>query len=177
MSVFSCVCIYTVDQSRRIVMAGFFDEFRKKIISSVWKDQSDERNSVQVDDKIALGVLLWIVAEADGKFLPTETQKIKQILTESAHIESRDLDTVLAAVEQAAQDRIDLYRFTHEINPGLPYAVKKQIIENLFRVACADHELAAQELETIRKIAGLFNIAHNDFIDAKLMVKQETGID
>jgi uncharacterized tellurite resistance protein B-like protein len=61
-------------------MAGFLDKFRKNVISSVRKDKKDEPMVKDIDDKIALGVLLWVVAEADDKFLPKEDEKIKEVL-------------------------------------------------------------------------------------------------
>jgi hypothetical protein len=32
-------------------------------------------------------------------------------------------------------------------------------------------------METIRKISGLFHIAHKDFINAKIKIKKEFGLD
>ena len=61
-------------------MAGFLDKFRNNVVSSVWKDKRDEPKVIDIDDKIALGVLLWIVAEADEKFLAKEDEKIKGYL-------------------------------------------------------------------------------------------------
>ena len=67
-------------------MSGIFDQFRQKVVSSVWKEKVDERKVQEIDDKIALGVLLWAVAEADEKFLPEEEAKIKEVLTQHAKI-------------------------------------------------------------------------------------------
>lgn len=158
-------------------MAGIFDQFRKKVVSSVWKDKADEQKVQAIDDKIALGVLLWVVAEADERFLPEEEEKIKEVLTQHAKISHDDMPTILASIKQAAKERIDLFRFTHEVSENLPRDIKISIIENLFRVACVDKDLDNFELETIRKIANLFRIEHRAFIDAKIKVKREFGLD
>ena len=158
-------------------MPGFLDQFRKKVFTSVWKDVPESLEERDVDDKIALGVLLWIVAEADKKFLPEEKDEIKEILKKYSDISEDDLRYVLESVALAAQERIDLYKFTHEVSENLPYDVKKTIVEQLFRVACADGELANEEHEIIRKISGLFWLDHKDFIDAKIKVKKEFGLD
>jgi len=158
-------------------MAGFLDRFRKNVISSVWKDKADEPKVKDIDDKIALGVLLWVVAEADEKFLPEEEEKIKEVLISHSKISNEDIPTVLASIKEAAKERIDLYRFTHEISENLPNDIKISIIENLFRVACVDKDLNDNELETIRKISSLFKIEHTDFIDAKIRIKKEFGLD
>ncbi len=158
-------------------MAGFLDRFRKNVISSVWKDKADEPKVKDIDDKIALGVLLWVVAEADEKFLPEEEEKIKEVLISHSKISNEDIPTVLASIKEAAKERIDLYRFTHEISENLPNDIKMLIIENLFRVACVDKDLDDNEFETIRKISSLFKIEHTDFIDAKIRIKKEFGLD
>ncbi len=157
-------------------MAGFLDRFRKKVISSVWKEKADEMHVKNIDDKIALGVLLWVVAEADEKFLKEEEEQIQKVLRSFSNIPQEDIPTVLASVSQAAQERIDLYRFTHEVSENLSYNVKISILENLFRVACVDKDLDNKELEIIRKISGLFNVSHKDFIDAKIRIKKEFGL-
>ena len=88
-----------------------------------------------------------------------------------------DIPLVMSSVEQAAKESIDLYTFTHEVSAGLPYQKKKEIIESLFRVACVDKDLAHEEHETVRKISGLFGLDHKDFIDAKIKIKKEFGIE
>ncbi len=159
-------------------MAGFLDKFRNNVVSSVWKDKRDEPKVKDINDKIALGVLLWIVAEADEKFLAKEDEKIKEILTTShSKISEEEVETVLASIKEAAKERIDLHRFTREVSNDLPYEVRISIIETLFRVACCDEELDHKEMETIRKISGLFHIAHKDFINAKISIKKEFGLD
>jgi len=157
-------------------MAGFLDKFRKNVISSVWKGE-EEPKVKDIDDKIALGVLLWVVAEADEKFLSHEDEKIKEILILHSKIPEEEIPTVLASIKEAARERIDLYRFTREINTDLPYNARISIIETLFRVACCDKELDHKEIEVIRKISGLFRVTHRDFINAKITIKKEFGLE
>ncbi len=157
-------------------MAGFLNQFRERVIASVWKDKPDESKIKEIDDKIALGVLLWVVAEADEKFMRAEAESIKKILLTYSKIPEEDIPYVISSIERAADERIDLYRFTHEISENLKYEVKISIIKILFRVACADKELDEKELQIIRKISGLFGLAHRDFIDAKIEVKKEFGL-
>jgi uncharacterized tellurite resistance protein B-like protein len=160
-------------------MAGFLDTFRKKIKGSVYREREDAENASEValDDKIALGVLLWVVAEADDRFLPEEKAQMKKVLQESSQISAEDLPCVLGSIEIAAQERIDLHTFTHEVSKDLSRDVKIQILDNLFRVACADQDLDQKEHEMIRKIAGLFRLDHKEFIDSKIRVKKEYGMD
>ena len=157
-------------------MAGFLDTFRDKVLTSVWKDDADTKPPAQIDDKIALGVLLWVVAQADERFLPEEKEQIKEVLKSYAHVAETDMPYILSSIEQAERERIDLHTFTREVSQDLSYGVKTEIIEHLFRLACIDGDLAHEEHEEIRKIAGLFNVSHKDFIDAKIKVKKEFGM-
>lgn len=163
-------------------MGKFFEAFREKIMSLVASGgtsdvQAEAGKNESIDNLIALGVLLWVVADADEAFLPEERDKIKEILQSYGKISEEDMPIVLRAIEEAAISRIDLYAFTSEVGENLSFAVKLGIIENLFRVACSDGEMADEEHEAIRKISGLLQIDHKGFINAKLKVKKEFGLD
>ena len=163
-------------------MASLFESFRQKIISAVRPDiQGDSADASAskdtIDNLIALGVLLWVVAEADEKFLPEEKAKVEEVLTAYGKISKEDMPIVLRAVNEASIERIDLYAFTREVGKGLSFDVKIGILENLFRVACVDQELDNEEHEVIRKISDLLRVDHKDFIDAKIRIKKEFGLD
>ncbi len=159
-----------------VAMGGFLDQFREKIIAKINNDK-EEAKRPSLNDKIALGVLLWVVAEADDQFLPEEKEKIKEVLTKISHINENDLSYILESIEIAAKERIDLHTFTHEVSKDLSREVKLSIIDNLFRVACVDNDLDEKEHEMIRKIAGLFRLDHKEFIDSKIKIKKEFGMD
>ncbi len=157
-------------------MSGFLDQFRNKVVASVWKDPSSAPVAREIDDKLALGVLLWIVACADEKFLPQEKEKIKEILISDAKILKDDIPCIITSIEQAQAQRIDTHSFTRLISKDVSYPAKVNIIETLFSIACVDGELAIKEMEAIRKIANLFKLSHKDFIMAKIKIKKEFGL-
>lgn len=156
-------------------MPGFLEELRKRVILSVREETQVEKKTI--DDRIALGVLLWVVAEADEKFFPQEAEKIKEILRSHCEIPEEDIPYIMSSIEEAAKQRVDLYRFAHELTKGLDYEAKLSILENLFRVACSDKDLDYKEHEVIRKVSKLFELSHRDFIQAKIKVKREFGLD
>ncbi|MCK5633232.1 TerB family tellurite resistance protein [bacterium] len=158
-------------------MFGFLEKLRKKInLEFDSQNISGERQKV-VDNLIALGVLLWIVAQADEKFMPDEKEKIKEVLRSYEEISADDMPIVLRAIEEASINRIDLYAFTSEVKNGISRGSKIKIIESLFRVACIDNDLDNKECEMIRQISGLFMLDHDEFIAAKIKVKKEFGMD
>jgi len=163
-------------------MASFFDSFRQKVILAVSpqeQEESDPKSQTKdtVDNLISLGVLLWEVAQADDKFLPEEEAKIREVLNTYGHVTKEDMPIVLRAIEEASIARIDLHTFTKEVGQNLAFDIKIGIIENLFRIACIDQDLDNEEHEMIRKISGLLRIEHKDFIDIKIRIKKEFGLD
>jgi len=163
-------------------MPAFFDHFRQRIISATYpQDQGNSKENPQshgaIDNLVALGVLLWEVAQADEKFLPEEMTKIEEVLNIYGRISKEDMPIVLRAVEEASINRIDLYSFTSEVGGDLSFQAKIDILENLFRIACADKDLGHEEHEMIRKISGLLKVEHKDFIDAKIKVKKDFRLD
>jgi len=163
-------------------MASFFDNFRQKVVSTASpKDQENpeplSKPKKTVDNLISLGVLLWVVAQADEKFLPEEEAKIGEVLSTYGHVTEEDMPIVLRAIKEASIDRIDLHTFTKEVGQDLAFDVKVGILENLFRIACIDQDLDNAEHEMIRKISGLLRVDHKDFIDIKIRIKKEFGLD
>jgi len=160
-------------------MSSFLNNFRQKIISAVYPQNPEDvpQSDGTIDNLISLGVLLWEVAQADEKFLPSEEARMKEILKIYGKIEDADMPIVLRAIKEASIDRIDLYTFTKEVGQGLSFDTKIDILEDLFRIACADEDLDHEEHEMIRKISGLLKIDHKDFIDTKIRVKKEFGLD
>jgi len=164
-------------QDKMLIMAGMLDKFREEVVANVWKsDPYDHSQGSDLNDKIALGVLMWVVAESDNQFLPQEKKQIEEVLVKYGKISEEEIPYILASIEKAAVERIDLHTFTKEVKEDLPYKAKLEIVDDLFRVACADDDLDHQEQETIRKIAGLLGIDHKEFIDAKIKIKNEFGI-
>ena len=155
------------------------DQFKNRVISTIHRERSKELRAKDVDRKIALGVLLWAlgaVAEADGKFLAEEEKEIKKVLLSYLAISEEDFPIILTAIRQAAMEKIDFYKFAQEIGKLLSSDSRLSLIKDLFRVACADKELADTELAVIKKVAALFKIPNNDFLNAMADAKREFGI-
>lgn len=168
-----------LNKTRKRYITGLMNHFRKNVISEVCKHGTYKRKTKNIDNKIALGVILrsvGVVAEADKKFLPEEIKKIKQILLSRTKISKQDFPIVLSAIRQFAIGRNNLYRFVREISKKLRYNVKKSIIEDLFHVGYADRDLDNNEFKVIRKVSGLLNVADKDFTDIWQRIELESGL-
>lgn len=157
-------------------MTGLLEKLRALVVPPMTAAPKDTRARAAVDGKIALGVLLWSVAEADGHFRDEERAQIREVLARHQGVAEADLELVMASVEQAARDRIDLYAFAREVADGLDAPSRLEIVTQLYRVACADGHLDHAEVETIRQISRLLRVPHHDFIAAKMAAKAEFGV-
>ena len=91
-------------------MVNFFNNFRQKVVSAASPPDQENSESLSkpkksVDNLISLGVLLWVVAQADEKFLPEEKTKIGEVLNTYGHVSEDDLPIVLRAIEEANSAR------------------------------------------------------------------------
>lgn len=124
--------------------------------------------------RVALGALLTLVADADGLTSDPERAAKRQILAQRGFADPEEQRQILAASSQALAARLDWHGFTWEVNRTFTYPERVRLVQDLFRVAWADQELANDEVETIRKIAALMWVEHKDFIQAKLDAKVQT---
>lgn len=155
------------------------ESFREKVLSLANVSRAGDADTVDVDDKIALGVLLWVmgaVAEADGGFLPEEAETITDILIRRLKTPGDDASIVLTAVRQAAIGNFDVYELADEAGKRLPYDTRMLIIEDLFRIACADKLLDDREFEVIKKASDLFQLKDGDLSDIEKKAKDEFDI-
>jgi uncharacterized tellurite resistance protein B-like protein len=78
------------------------------------------------------------------------------------------LELVLAKDE----DMVSMHPFLRMINDHFTPEQKCRIVEDMWRVAFADHSLDKYEEAQIRKIADLLYVPHKDFIRAKLRMQE-----
>ena len=155
-------------------MSTLFKLFKEKVTNDLEQKVSvPGLNQETIDETIAFGALLWLVADADDKFLPQEVKEIEKIIEKFSGISKEQRPYIITAIKNAAEASIDIYSFTKELSANFDFKQKTVIVENLFRVACIDNFLDERELETIRKISSLFRLTHADFINAKIKVKHE----
>lgn len=141
---------------------GILDTFAS-LLSGKDEQQSDPALTIH----IVLGALLSLVSKADGHVSEQEKKIKRAILSRRGYEQPEEQEQILLAAQTAIKERLDWQGFTREVNKLFDYEQRVRLIDDLFAVAWADHELTNQELETVRKIAELLWIEHKDFINAK----------
>lgn len=127
----------------------------------------------RLEELVILGALLTRVARSDENLSKEEEAAIARILR-SQGASASETSLVIAAAHEALESRHDIQGLTREVNKH-PYAVRIHVVELLFAVGFAEEGLSMVELESVREIAKLFWVSHQDFIAAKLRVRESLG--
>jgi uncharacterized tellurite resistance protein B-like protein len=131
-------------------------------------DKSIQEDIQKFDDMtLATCVLLIEVSKSDDKFDEAENNKIISILKNKFNLDDSQVNILLEIADNKNQEMISLYDWTSKINEVYKYNEKKALIRELWDVAFADGRIDKYEDHTIRKIADLIYVKHEDFMKAK----------
>lgn len=130
-------------------------------------DTSDNQHTIE----LATAVLLYEVMRADNNFDQLEHESYRKQLEKHFTLTATELETLCKLSQSHADEATDYQQFTRVINELYGLKEKRAVLDSLWSVAYADHELSPDEEYTIRKIADLLYIPHNQFIQSKLSIK------
>jgi len=116
---------------------------------------------------LALAVLLFEAAYADGECSEEEKKNLKDTLITTFGVAKADMDQLLEETTEKRKDYVDLFRYTRFINEQFNEEKKMKILESVWQVILADGHLEAHEDHFVHKLASLFHLNHKDLIDAK----------
>ena len=137
---------------------------------SVNAEQAAQQNDKKIE--LATAALMFELMRTDSRIDEREKQMLTELLRKTFALEHDSLQELLGLAETAAKQATSLFEFTSLINESYSYEQRVQLIENLWRVAFADHTLDRYEEHMIRKVGDLIHIKHSDFIRTKLQVKK-----
>jgi uncharacterized tellurite resistance protein B-like protein len=132
------------------------------------KHLSVDETSPAHNVELATAVLLHEIMRADHKLESQELVAFRQQLEQQFSLSNIELDELCLLSQEQAEAATDFHQFTRIINDKCDPQQKQKIMEGLWAVAYADHELSADEEYTIRKIADLLYVPHSQYIKSKL---------
>ena len=112
-------------------------------------------------------VLLIEVSLSDDNYDEQEKEKIIGILKTKFSLDEKQINVLMELASEKNKEMISLYDWTSQINSIFSYEEKKELIKSLWDVAFADGHIDKYEDHTIRKIADLIYVRHEDFMKAK----------
>jgi uncharacterized tellurite resistance protein B-like protein len=147
------------------------------MISSIqdwFKTQFEEQNTTPEHSiELATAVLLYEVMRADNKFEKQEHDIYLEQLKQHFTLSDAELEALTKLTEKKSENAADYHQFTSVINDMYEAEQKRALLDSLWAVAYADHELSPHEDYTIRKIAELLYIPHSQFIQSKLSIQPD----
>ncbi len=120
----------------------------------------------------AAAMLLLEIAWADHEIVAEEVEGTRRALVDLFGLSDEAAAGIVAAAQRSHKNSISMYPFTRAANDALSYEEKKELLVCCWRLALADAHVDRHEEHTIRRIADLLYLSHDDFIAAKLAAKR-----
>ena len=117
--------------------------------------------------RVATAVLLVEVARADFVVEPVERQRLRQLLEQEFQLTQAELDALLEEAEADADRLVSIQHTTRLLNENYDHAMKRRVVEMMWRLVYADGEKSHYEEHLIRQVADLLYLSQNEFIQAR----------
>jgi uncharacterized tellurite resistance protein B-like protein len=121
---------------------------------------------------MAAAMLLLEVAWADQNITDAELEATREAVQSMFRLSPEQVQALVDRAKAEHDTAISMYPFTRAVNESLSMDDKRLLIQLLWRLAGADNEVDVHEEYTIRRIADLLYVSHDDFIAAKLEARK-----
>ena len=117
--------------------------------------------------------ILLSVAKADEIIEKKELESIQIILADFFKLKCKDeINEIINRALVELDNAIDIFEFGNKLNKYWDYQDKIDFICCAFEVSFSDGELHYIEEHTIKKIATILNVNHQDLIKSKIEIKK-----
>ena len=121
---------------------------------------------------MAAAMLLLEVAWADQKISDAELDATRKAIEAMFQLAPAQVQRLVDRARAEHETAVSMYPFTRAVNDTLSMDEKRALILELWRLAGADDGGEPHEEYTIRRIADLLYVSHEDFIAAKLEARK-----
>jgi uncharacterized tellurite resistance protein B-like protein len=108
--------------------------------------------------QVATAALLFEVMRMDGELKDTERHAVTAAIETHFGLSKEETATLLRLAEAEAGEATDYYQFTALMNRHYTAEQKEQVVEHLWQVAAADHDIDRFERTLIHKVADLLHV-------------------
>lgn len=145
-------------------------------IKQFFSTRIDEPDGEPVHQKQLAAAALMVEIMVIDRTLNEEEQKIiRQLLENQFSLSHEEIETLVRLAHSEVNNATSLFQFTRLINDHFAVHEKRELVENLWRVAFADNQLDKHEEALIRRISELLYVSHTDFIQAKHRANRNNG--
>ncbi len=108
--------------------------------------------------QVATTALLFEVMRMDGDLKEAERHAMTAAIKSRFELTAEEMAMLLRLAEEEAEAATDYYQFTTLINKHYSPAQKEQMVEHMWQVASADHEIDRFERTLVHKVADLLHV-------------------
>ena len=141
----------------------------QKLFSTI-SSESYPKDDIDLKHKVAL-VLMIEVARSDGIFDQNERKQIASTIARKWKSDSNLINELINSAEIEQDLSTSLFEHTRIINKYFSNIEKITLIDCLWEIAFADGNLDRFEDHTIRKIADLIYVEHQEFMKSKIRMR------
>ena len=148
----------------RDLLYKFTDGLQKMAgVETVEERLSREKQEVQQ----AVASLLYETARVDNEVKVQDLRVAEESLRELFALSPSQAQALLAVAGEPDKRPTSYHPLTRVINNHFSAEEKRRLVEYMWRVAHADHEVDMYEDHLVRKISELLYVSHREFISAK----------
>ncbi len=107
---------------------------------------------------LAGAALLVHAARLDGDFSTPEQAALAKIMEADFELDAQTRQELLDLAKSEETAAADLYRWTNVMNENMQPDEKISIIEQLWQIILADHEIDDYEANLMRRVSGLIHV-------------------
>jgi uncharacterized tellurite resistance protein B-like protein len=108
--------------------------------------------------QVATAALLFEVMRMDGELKEVERHAMTAAIHARFELTVEETAALTRLAEAEAEQATDYYQFTALINKHYTAAQKQQVVEHMWQVASADHEIDRFERTLVHKVADLLHV-------------------
>jgi uncharacterized tellurite resistance protein B-like protein len=117
-----------------------------------------ESENAQHALRVATAALLFEVMRTDGELKAVERDALTATIRKNFDLTSEETAQLMGLAKAEAEESADYYQFTTLINEHYTPEQKEKVVENLWQIAFADHEIDRFERTLVHKIADLLYV-------------------
>jgi uncharacterized tellurite resistance protein B-like protein len=149
----------------------------KDFMSELTGGQKDPSRFEEGDYRLAVAALLVHVGMIDGTLSDAERAKLHTIVKRCFNLDDAAADALIVQATAAEQEAVDLYHFTSLLNRTLDEEGRRRMVEMMWQMVYADHQVTEFEDNLIWRAADLLGVSSRDRIELRRRVAGGQEID
>lgn len=125
--------------------------------------------------QMASAALMVEMLHVDEQVTTEEDEKLRELLKQRFNLDSSEIESLIDLAHNEKHEATDYYQFTSLLNEHYSQQQKIDLVEDLWQLAYADHELDKYEEHLLRRLAELLHVPHKDYIRTKHKALKENN--